>query len=67
MCLGHSILSFCSISKYLFKVNDRSLFKHKNKHNHNLFNKDYGIPEVHLDCASVFVDFKYAVNHVLFY
>ena len=66
-CLGYAILLFCSTSKYLFKVSDRSLFKNKNKCNHSLINKVCDTPKVHLNHASVFiVDFKYAVNLVLF-
>ena len=67
-CLRHAILLFCSVGKCLFKVNDRSLFKNKNKRNHSLLIKDYGTPEVHLNYASVFiVDFKYVVNLALFF
>ena len=55
-------LSVSSMQYYYFvqsvntssKSNDKSLFKYKNKHNHNLFNKNYGTPGVHLNCASVF-------------
>ena len=45
----HFVQSVNTCSKSMIEVSSN-----KNKHNHNLFNKDYGTPEVHLDCASVF-------------